>query len=182
MSRKYSTEDKEIFHQVFLQYAWMPPAHLAAMMRAMAAVGALDERWSDFHQSTAGTWISEGKWRDEVDSLEQFVDDAQELPDDDEIDDRIMRRNLQILDLLSARIVGEAGDPNHTVRQYIDLQREVRHHVTARRAVPLTPTQVIDLFIQAGYYAAGEAFNEEMAKQFLFAKFTQARQLAPAAG
>ena len=179
MSRKYSTKDRDLFQQVFLQFAWIPPAHLAGLMRTLAGVDAVPEKWSDFHGSTASRWINDGKWRDHADALSHIAQDDEALPTDDAVDDRVMRRNLQVFDILTARILGDAGDANHLVRHYIDLQREIRTHAHIRRSIPLTPSMLIELFLQAGHYVAGKAFDTAKAQEFLIAKLAQARQLMP---
>lgn len=182
MSRKYRPSDMEVFKAIFLQFPWIPPAHLARMMQVMAETQILPDKWKDFHLSTASRWINEGQWRDQVESLQRLVDYDQPLPTDDQIDDQVMRYNLYLLDLLMARIQGDVGDFSHNLHRYTDLQREVRLHVLARQAIPLTPTQLIELFVRAGYYAAGQAFDAARAKDFLIQAFSRARQLAPAGG
>ena len=82
---------------MFLQFAWT--THLAGMMQVMAEAQALPVKWQDFHPSTALRWIDEGAWRDHVDALSRFTDDDRPLSSDDDIDDTLMRRNLQMLDL-----------------------------------------------------------------------------------
>lgn len=180
MSRKYNSQDKALFKAVFLQFAWIPPSQLAAMMQVLAQAGSLPDKWADFNPATAFRWVQQGKWRDQVDALKLLVEDDTPLPSDDAIDDRLMRRNLQLLDLLSARILGEIGDPQHAMKSYLVLQAQIRTHVQLRQAIPLTPTQLIELFVRAGYYAAGQAFDAQKAKEFLIQAFSHARQLAPA--
>lgn len=180
MSRKFRLSDKELFRTVYVRHAWMPAAHLAAFMRSLSAAGALDDRWADFHGSTAHRWITDGQWRDQVQAIERLVDDDAPLPSDDEIDDRIMRRNLQMLDLLNGMILGGVGDIDHNLRRYTALQREVRVHAQIRRSTPLTPAQLLEIFMQAGQYAAGKAFDVRKAREFIGAKLMEARQLLPA--
>ncbi len=180
MSRKYSTDDREVFKQVYLQFAWIPVSHLAGMMRCMAGSGALPAKWEDLSGQTVSQWITKHGWRDEVERLAQLVvDDSQPLPSDDEVDDLVMRRNLQVFDILMARILGEAGDFSQNVKRFVDLQAQIRNHVGVRRALPLTPTMLIELLVQAGVYAAGGRFKEERAKQFLKDKFAMLRQAVP---
>ena len=183
MSRKFSAADKAIFQEVFFQFAWLPLAQLAGMMRVLSQVEALPAKWRDFHGQTAGRWINEGKWRDQVDAMARVAaNDDMPLPTDDEIDDRLMRYNLHMLDMLYSRIVGDAGrggTRDIAVRHFIDLQAQIRTHVQIRRSILLTPTQLIALLIRAGYYAAGKRFNAEKAKEYLIRAFTETRQLLP---
>lgn len=184
MSRKYNRQDKLLFQQVFLQFAWMPPAHLAALMQTMAGAGALPEKWNEFHKATASRWIKTGKWRDQVEALACIVTgDSGPLPADDAIDDLVMRRNLQMFDLVSAQILGKAtGDPRHAMKCYLSLQAQIRTHVQLRRTVGLTPDQLIDLFLRTGEYVAGKAFDRERAKEVLIGALSGARQLTPISG
>ena len=179
MSRKFSNQDRETFKQVFLQFAFLPPPHLAQLMRVMADADVLPDKWSDFSWQTASAWISKGAWRDQVDRLRQIVDNDVALPSDDDIDDLVMRRNLQMFDVLTARIVSDAGDTRYNMRQYIDLQAQIRTHVQIRRALPLTPGMIIELLVQAGIVAAGKSFKADVAKNFLWEKFAEARRAVP---
>lgn len=184
MSRKYNGQDKALFQQLFLQFAWMPPAHLVGLMQTMAKAGALPEKWSSFHPATASRWIKAGEWRDQVDALACFVTgDSGPLPSDDAIDDLVMRRNLQMFDLVSAQILGGAsGDPQHALKSYLVLQREIRTQVQHRRNVGLTPDQLIELFLRTGEYVAGKAFDVQRAKEVLIQALSGARQLTPISG
>lgn len=183
MSRKFTTADRETFKTVYLEFAWMPTAHLAGLMRVMAddSVGALPAKWQDFHVATAHRWITAGNWEDEVQQVREMIAaGTAPLPSDDEIDDLVMRRNLVVFDTISRRMAGGVGDFRHNARLYVDMQREIRTHVQVRRALPLTPSQLIDLFVQAGVYAGGAAFNVVMAKDWLQAKLRELRQVSPA--
>lgn len=180
MSRKYSAEDKALFQRVFFQFAWVPPPHLVEMMHLLADLGAVDEKWSTLHVATVHRWITDGEWRDKVSTLDAMChNDQLPLPTDDEIDDKIMRCNLALLDVLHGMALTGKGDVRHVTRQYIDLQAHVRTHVQIRRSVLLTPTQLIELMVQAGYHAAGKAFDARKAKEFLVNGLSMARQLLP---
>lgn len=176
--RKYNAQDRNQFKEIFLQFSWIPPSHLAVLMQTMAQAGILPDKWRDFNPATAFRWVHDGGWRDQVEALKVLVEDDAPLPSDDAIDDRLMRRNLQILDLLGSSILGEIGDPRHTMKSYLALQAQIRTHVQIRRAIPLTPDQLVTMAIKAGYYAAGQSFDERRFKEALLGGLSMARQLA----
>ena len=178
MSKKFKPTDRDVFKTVYLSFSWMPTAHLAAMMRIMAseAAGILPEKWRDFHESTAHRWIADGHWQDEAGEVQAILESVEQPPQpDDEIERQLLSRTVQLADFTFRRAIGGVGDTNQNLRRFTELHGAILRQLAQRRSLPLTPEQLIDLFIAAGQYAAGKAFDEAKATEFLEGRFAQLR-------
>ena len=184
MSRKFSKDDHAIIKTLYLSTAhFLSMGQLSKVVRELAEIGALPEKWKPFHFQTGLRWRDKENWKTELPAEIQDVEDDDlpvVLPTSEAISDRLLHHSLEIERILYRKLRGadhENKEVQGAMRAWLKVQAQLGSELDRRRWFQGIPDREIVNIIEKTIreFVGKKAINEEQLLRVLQVQLTEVR-------
>lgn len=187
MSKKFNDADHKIIKTLYLETAhFLSMEKLAGMVRELASVGALPEKWRPFHFQTGLRWRDKENWKAELPAEVQDVEEDDlpvVLPTSEAISDRLLFHALELERLLYRKLRGDdqiSSKSQGAMRAWLKVQAQLGAELDRRRWFQGIPDREIVNIIENTIreFVGKKVVNEEKLLRVLQVQLTEVRSRA----